>query len=68
MEWNKFADIKPPNRSRLIVFGTPTCGTCQPTKQVKEARYEEGYFEFGEYDCSIEVTHWMELPCPPEEL
>lgn len=67
--WNKYPDIKPDSEGvyRLIVFGTPTCGTCRPVKQVREARYRDGYFEFGEYDCSINVTHWMLFPEPPKE-
>lgn len=38
-------------------------------KWVLEAYYdsERNCFEYGEYDCPLEVTHWMPLPEPPKE-
>lgn len=56
-------------RDRFIVYGTPTCGRCGDEPTVMEAKFykEKNCFEFGEYDCGIDVTHWMPLPEAPKE-
>jgi len=55
-------------RKAFIVYGSPSCGSHSSDFCVMEAYYhKDGYFEFGEYDCSILVTHWMKLPEPPKE-
>lgn len=66
MEWISVKD-RLPEETDCIVYGTPTCGaTCGTNPIVTQARHREGQeFEFGEYDCGIEVTHWMPLPTPP---
>ncbi len=66
-EWIS-VDDRLPNECEVLVFGSPTCGTHDDDPAVMEARYniKENYFEFGEYDCGIDVTHWMPLPEPPE--
>jgi len=51
---------------RILAYGIPKCGT-HPEKLVIEfCRYYKGLFEFGEYDCPLEATHWMNLPEPPK--
>lgn len=74
MQWIKYPENKPQLKldeysRNFIVFGTPTCGTCGCLKEVREAKYIRVYecFQFGEYDCGIEVTHYMEMPEPPNE-
>lgn len=73
MEWVSVKDRLPQKepsryRSRIIVYGSPSCGTHSSDFDVMEAYYhEDGYFEFGEYDCGIDVTHWMPLPKPPKD-
>lgn len=69
MEWISVKD-RLPEDTDCIVYGTPTCGTCGKNPIVTQARYgsrKGDYFVFGEYDCYIEVTHWMPLPTPPEQ-
>ncbi len=72
MNWIKCSDKLPElndnYRTCVIVYGTPTCGTCGSKTQVMEAYYNrKGYFEFGEYDCGIDVSHWMPLPDAPRD-
>lgn len=70
-EWIKCGDRlpdEPKYRDNYIVYGYPTCGTHSEDKIVMEAFYiGDGHFEFGEYDCGIEVSHWMPLPKAPNE-
>ena len=71
-EWIKCSDRLPKIeewRSTFIVYGSPKCGSHCNDFQVMEAYYrrEDKCWEFGEYDCPINVTHWMPLPKPPEE-
>jgi uncharacterized protein DUF551 len=70
-DWIKFPENKPVHdwvNSRFIVYGSPSCGTHSEDMIVMEASYrKDGYFEFGEYDCNIDVTHWMPLPSPPKD-
>lgn len=54
--------------TRVIVFGSPTCGTHGSDWEVMEANYSErDGFYYGEYDCFIEVSHWMPLPPVPKK-
>lgn len=72
--WISVKDRLPPANSHLILYGKPMCDTHSPDPAVLEGRYwsrnlddSEMHFEFGEYDCWIEVSHWMPLPTPPAE-
>ena len=70
-KWIKCSDQLPKSdvwRKSVIIYGSPQCGTHSADWQVMEAFYlkEDKSFEFGEYDCPIEVTHWMPLPPPPK--
>jgi len=59
----------------ILIYGSATCGgACDPSPKVREGRYWSHYsdksdlgWEFGEYDCSCEVTHWMPMPAPPAD-
>ena len=51
--------------NRFLAYGIPVCGTCAPDLQIQFCRYYEDHFEYGEYDCVFEATHWMKLPNPP---
>lgn len=57
----------------ILIYGSATCGTCDPEPKVREGSYSSTYsdgrdldWKFGEYECSCEVTHWMPLPEPPD--
>jgi hypothetical protein len=68
MNWISIKDRLPSESSwkRFLAYGIPSCQTCEKTKQVQFCRYYEGQFEFGEYDCTFDATHWMPLPSPPD--
>lgn len=78
--WIKFNERTPSekecdsNHHRFLVYGIPTCPlgcywrqSCDGIWSVREARWKEQEFEFGEYDCPINVTHWMPLPEKPDD-
>lgn len=67
MDWISVKDKMPPHdySTRMLVYGKPTCGTCGEEWQILYCRYSDGYFMFGEYDCTCEASHWMPLPPPP---
>lgn len=73
MKWMKYPDEKPQLKMgewsrNVIVYGSPQCGSHSSDWQVMEAVFvEEDYFEFGEYSCPIDVSHWMPFPEPPEK-
>jgi hypothetical protein len=71
MNWISVKDQLPEinqYRESFIVYGSPQCGNHCCHFQVMESYFtREGVWEFGEYDCQIEVTHWMPLPKPPQE-
>lgn len=53
---------------RVLAYGIPACGNCGETQQVQFCNYQaKNGFEFGEYDCPFDATHWMPLPSPPGE-
>lgn len=69
--WISVKDRLPPDdkNTYILAYGIPTCGRCRVKKlTVIECRYSntEGGFFFGEYDCPIETTHWMNLPDAPK--
>lgn len=75
-EWISIEEQKPVPNVRILTYGIPTCNTCSKIWQVRESKYYGGsntelsppfYFAFGEYDCGLEVTHWMPLPAPPKD-
>lgn len=75
MEWISVKDRLPlkgrkdTGRLVCIVYGfDPTI--IHQEKWVLEAYYDSirDCFEYGEYDCPLEVTHWMPLPEPPKEI
>ena len=56
---------------RFLAYGRPQCGSHPEDFVIEFCVYEKTanghcYFSFGEYDCSIDVTHWMPLPEPPK--
>jgi len=72
MEWINIKDRLPEENVDCLVYGCAECGTHDPTPCVREGRlaiYSNGNssFEFGEYNCSINATHWMPLPKPPSD-
>jgi len=67
MEWISVKEKLPEDHADCIVYGIPTCGSCGEYARVVQARFRKERFEFGEYDCGIETTHWMPLPEPPKE-
>jgi hypothetical protein len=72
MEWISVKDRLPLDAEytdRFLVWGRPTCGgACGDDWQFLFCRWREnGYFEFGEYDCCCLASHWMPLPSPPKE-
>ena len=75
MEWISVEDRMPEESTdKILLYGSPTCGACSPRKTIVQGRYSSTYedrtdlrFAFGEYDCSIDVTHWMPMPEPPKE-
>lgn len=63
MEWISIKDRLPESNSvGILIYGSATCGTCDSYPQVREGRYRNELFEFGEYNCTCNVTHWMPLP------
>lgn len=68
MKWIKCSERLPSSRDRVLAYGCAACGTCSPTIKVQFCMWDpEDGFEFGEYDCPFDATHWMPLPNPPEE-
>lgn len=69
MEWISVKDAMPGIGERVLGYGRAECGTCCEDKMVRECRrhYKNQCFEFGEYDCPFNITHWMPLPEPPRE-
>ena len=71
MKWMNVKDELPKKQGSYLLFGKATCGTHSEIPRVTEGKwyspYENGNpdFEFGEYSCSIDVSHWMEMPDPP---
>jgi len=70
-EWIKCSE-KMPSLDRygdsFLVYGSATCGNHCPDPVIREAiLHSKGYFIFGEYDCHIDATHWMEMPKAPTE-
>ncbi len=70
MEWISVKDRLPDPSSLeyVLAYGIPTChGDCERKLQIQFCRYSEDEgFEFGEYDCGLDTTHWMPLPDPPK--
>ncbi len=71
-EWISVKDRLPISENlstRYIVYGTCDCGKCHKEKSVFEVRWRRKAkeFEYGEYDCSVDATHWQPLPEPPKE-
>ena len=71
MKWNKYPENKPDLKGEyqrnFICYGT-TNECCGEKKLVMEATYTyKDIFIYGEYDCVLNVSHWMELPEAPEE-
>ena len=64
--WIKVEDELPEHRQYVLAYGSPTCGTHSPDIVIEFCLYttRDG-FEFGEYDCGFDATHWMKLPSPP---
>ena len=53
--------------THYLVYGIPACGTCEAIKTIQFASYlEDKGFVYGEWNCPIDVSHWME-PKPPKE-
>lgn len=68
MNWIKSSEHLPKEYIPILIYGAATCGgNCSRLPMVREGIYRSGKFEFGEYDCSCDVTHWMPLPEPPKE-
>ncbi len=67
-EWISVKDRLPESYTTILIYGQATRCSCSKDFKVREGRYKEhGDFEFGEYDCPCNVTHWMPLPEPPNE-
>lgn len=70
-EWISVNDRLPPESwEAILIYGSAACTTCSKLPKAREGRYcQSGSyigFEFGEYDCPCDVTHWMPLPEPPK--
>ena len=68
-EWIKSSERLPDEEGDYIVYGIPTCISCWKEWRVREATWKmkNKSFEFGEYDCPLEVSHWMPLPEKPND-
>ncbi len=68
MKWINVKDElpQPSYGTRILAYGiSPRC-SCASHPQIEFCRYsDEKIFEFGEYDCPFEATHWMPLPGAP---
>ncbi len=70
MNWIKVEDQLPETgRSRsnaVIGYGCTQLGSPSNTFEVMECYYtKDGYWEYGEFDCYVNVTHWIPLPDKP---
>lgn len=52
--------------SRVLAYGFPTRRPCGLEERIEFCKFDENGFEFGEYDCGFDATHWMPLPPPPK--
>jgi hypothetical protein len=66
--WIKVKERLPPeDGKRILAWGVPACGTCAAFDQIQLCLYSDGRFDFGEWECIFEATHWMPLPEAPNE-
>jgi hypothetical protein len=66
-DWISVKDRLPEKYSRVLAYGIAECRTCDAKPMVRECRYsarKEG-FEFGEYDCPLDASHWIPMPEAP---
>lgn len=66
MKWVSVKDRLPETLVRVVVWGTSKCH-CGNREGYYLAEYFADYdrWEYGEYSCRIEVTHWM-IPEKPK--
>lgn len=70
MEWVSVKDRLPANNEdgeRILAYGIPRCGNCGKWIRIEFCKYHEDIFQYGEYSCPLDATHWMKLPEPPKE-
>lgn len=67
-EWIDVNERLPPKRMHVIVYGSTDGCSCGLKNDVFEAKYDDGWFEYGEYGCPVIAKAWMPLPAPPEDL
>lgn len=66
MNWIETKDSLPNDHEDVIVYGKNTCCGIDEAEVVIARFLERNGFEYGEYSCSMEVTHWMKLPEKPD--
>ena len=72
MEWISVKDRLPVSggpSTNYLVYGITTCESCKTTPSVFEATWRRTAreFEYGEFDCGVDATHWMPLPDAPRK-
>jgi len=69
MEWIKVTDQLPKEYERVLAYGKSLCGSCHlfEDKVIEYCVFKKGEFEFGEYQCPFEPTHWTPLPSTPKD-
>ena len=70
MKWIKVEDQLPEKYIRVLAYGYGIGCGCLGTDElaIQFCRLDRnGNFEFGEYDCGLNATHWMPLPEPPKQ-
>jgi hypothetical protein len=66
--WISVKDRLPEDEKRVLAYGRAACMSCSKHLQIQFCKYQkETGFEFGEYDCEFDATHWQPLPEPPNE-